>query len=101
MRRLRDRLPLDGATDVDDVVSDDGEADPAVHSDVALVAATTEAVLAFDHADALLASGAPFLTLTEPTFLCSRLRSALLVERLGMQTRLTPVAFAAASFLRE
>ena len=34
-------------------------------------------------------------------FLCSRLRSALLVERLGMQTRLTPFAFAAASFLRE
>src|SRR5271168_1886506 len=32
-------------------------------------------------------------------FLCSRLRSGLLVERLGMQTRLTPIAFAAASFL--
>ena len=34
-------------------------------------------------------------------FFCSRLRSALLVERLGMQTRLTPLAFAAASFLPE
>jgi len=44
--RFRDRLLLDGATDVDDVVSDDAEADPAVHSDVALVAATTEAVSA-------------------------------------------------------
>src|SRR5271168_2393564 len=30
-------------------------------------------------------------------FFCSRLRSRLLVERLGMQTRLTPMAFAAAS----
>jgi hypothetical protein len=29
-------------------------------------------------------------------FLCSRLRSGLLVERLGMQTRLTHWAFAAA-----
>jgi hypothetical protein len=34
-------------------------------------------------------------------FLCSRLRSGLLVERLGMQTRLTPWALAAASFFAE
>ena len=34
-------------------------------------------------------------------FFCSRLRSELLVERLGMHTRLTPLAFAAASFLAE
>src|SRR5258708_19560985 len=34
-------------------------------------------------------------------FFCSRLRSALLVERLGIQTRLPPFALAAASFLAE
>lgn len=34
-------------------------------------------------------------------FFCSRLRSALLVERLGMQIRLTPLACAAISFLAE
>src|ERR1700736_1827564 len=34
-------------------------------------------------------------------FFCSRFRSVLLVLRLGMQTRLTPLAFAAASFFME
>src|SRR5271155_429520 len=34
-------------------------------------------------------------------FFCSRLRAWLLLERLGMQTRLTPLALAAASFLAE
>jgi hypothetical protein len=42
-----------------------------------------------------------FWPLRNQRFLCSRLRSGLLVERLGMQTRLTPWAFAAASFLAE
>ena len=34
-------------------------------------------------------------------FFCSRLRSGLLVERLGTQMRLTPLDLAAASFLPE
>ena len=34
-------------------------------------------------------------------FFCSFLRSALLVERLGMDRRFTPMAWAAASFLAE
>ena len=42
-----------------------------------------------------------FWRLRNQRFLCSRLRSELLVERLGMQTRLTPLAFAVASFLAE
>ena len=42
-----------------------------------------------------------FWPLRNQRFFCSRLRSELLVERLGMQTRLTPFAFAAASFLAE
>src|SRR5215470_19439177 len=41
--------------DVDDVVGDDSEADPALHSDEALVSAPVEAMSAFDHADASLA----------------------------------------------
>src|SRR5580704_7001477 len=53
------RLLFHGATDVDDVVGDDAEAHPAVHSDVALVSAAVEAVSPFDDADASLASGAP------------------------------------------
>ena len=40
---LRSRVLFDGATDIDDVVGDNAEADPAVHSDVALLAAAIEA----------------------------------------------------------
>jgi len=54
------------AADVDEIVGDDAEPDPAVHPDEALVAAAGEAVPPFDHADAPLRSGAPFLTVTEP-----------------------------------
>ena len=42
-----------------------------------------------------------FWPLRNQRFFCSRLRSGLLVERLGIQTRLTPLALAAASFLPE
>jgi Bacterial regulatory proteins, luxR family len=42
-----------------------------------------------------------FWPLRNHRFFCSRLRSGLLVEQLGMQTRLTPFAFAGASFLAE
>src|SRR6202521_4495025 len=54
------------AADVDDVVGDDAERDPAVHSDEALVTAAPEAMAPFDHTDASLASGAPFLAVAEP-----------------------------------
>jgi hypothetical protein len=46
-------------------------------------------------------AGLHFWPLRNQRFLCSRLRSRLLVERLGMQTRFTPFAFTAASFLAE
>ena len=39
-----------------------------------------------------------FWPLRNQRFFCSRLRSGLLVERLGMQTRLTPLVFAVAWF---
>jgi hypothetical protein len=42
-----------------------------------------------------------FSPLRNQCFFCSRFRSRLLVERLGMHTRLTPSAFAVASFLPE
>src|SRR6476659_1424314 len=42
-----------------------------------------------------------FWPLRNQRFFCSRLRAALLVERLGMHTRLTPFALAVASFLVE
>jgi hypothetical protein len=98
---LLGRLLLHVTTDVDDVVGDDAEADPAVHSNVALVAAAGEAVSPFDYADAALASGTPLLAVAERALFLLAFAFGALVERLGMQTRLTPFAFAAASFLAE
>src|SRR5271169_5829398 len=50
-------------------LGDDAEPDPALHSGIALVAAAAEPVSAFEHADASLASGAPFLAVAEPALL--------------------------------
>ena len=58
-----------GVADVDEVVGDDAEANPALHAGVALVAAAVEAMSTFDHADAPLAAGAPGLARPEPAFL--------------------------------
>src|SRR5262249_3774771 len=57
------------AADVDDVVGDNAEANPAVHSVEAFVAAAIETVSPLDHADAPLASGPPFLPIAEPALL--------------------------------
>src|SRR6516164_9273481 len=88
------RFLVDGAADVDEIIGDHAEPDPTLHPIFAFVATTIEPVSSLRHADAALASGTPFLTVAEPALLCSRRRSALLVERLGMHTRLTPLAFA-------
>src|SRR3984885_9274900 len=62
-------LLVQGAADGYEVFGDDAEPDPALHSGLALVAAAVEAVSAFGHADAPLASGAPFLAVAEPALL--------------------------------
>ena len=85
--------------DIDEIVGNHTEADPTLHSGIAFVLAAVEPVPPLGRADAALAPGPPFLV--NQRFFCSRLRSGLLVERLGMQTRLTPWEFAAASFLAE
>src|SRR5262245_40285239 len=60
---------LHRTADVDDVVGDHAEADPALHSDEAFVTAAVEPMSALDHADASLAAGAPLLTVAEPALL--------------------------------
>src|ERR1700730_14667179 len=65
---LRGPLGHDAA-DVDEIISDHAEADPALHSGIASVAAAIQTVSPLDHADAPLASGAPFLAVAEPAFL--------------------------------
>ena len=57
------------ATDVEEVVGDHPEANPALHPSIALVSAAGEPVAPFDHADAPLASGPPFLAVSEPALL--------------------------------
>jgi hypothetical protein len=61
---LRGPLGHDAA-DVDEIISDHAEADPTLHSGIAPVAAAIETASPLDHADATLASGAPFLAVAE------------------------------------
>ena len=104
-RRVHDRggaagglwvaLVLDRATNIDEVVGKHPKSDPAFDADIAAISAAVETMPPLGDADAPLAAGAPFLAVAEPTLLL------LAVERFGMHTRLTPLAFAAASFLLE
>src|SRR5215470_11935369 len=79
--------------DVDDVVGDDSEADPALHSDEALVPAPVEAMSAFDHADASLASGAPLLAVAEPALLLLAFAFGALARAVGDADPLDPFRF--------
>ena len=58
-----------GAADVDQVVGNHPEADPALDTGIPLVPAAIESMPSFDHADATLAAGPPFLAVAEPTLL--------------------------------
>src|SRR5437867_518317 len=59
-------LSRQGGAVGDEVVADDPETDPALHSSVAFVSAAIKPVAPFDHADAPLRSGPPFLPFAEP-----------------------------------
>src|SRR6266508_1994203 len=80
---LRGGLLLHGLADVDEVIGDHAEPDPALHAGFALVPATVEAVAAFDDADASLASGAPFLAVAEPALLLLALALGALGGAIG------------------
>jgi hypothetical protein len=66
---LRSGLLFQCATDVEEIVGDDAEPDPTLHSGLALVAAAAEPVSPLDDTDASLASGPPFLAVAEPALL--------------------------------
>jgi hypothetical protein len=69
MRGLRGGSRAHRPSDVDEIVGDHAEADPAPHSVVALVSTAIEAVSPLDHADTSSASGAPLLAVSKPAFL--------------------------------
>src|SRR6478752_8338917 len=71
------------AADVDEVIGDHAEPDPALHSCFALVSAAIEPMPPFDHADAALASGSPFLAVAEPTLLLFALALGALGGAIG------------------
>ena len=56
-------------TEVDQVVRDDAEADPALDAGHAFVATAAESMAAFEKTDAPLTAGAPFLGVAEPALL--------------------------------
>src|SRR5262245_2114719 len=69
LRELLASFLLQSSADVDEVVGDHAKPGPALHADLASVAATVEPVSPLDHTDASLASGPPFLAVAEPPLL--------------------------------
>src|SRR5258706_16121085 len=53
-------LGCQGAADVDEVVTDDAQTYPALHSAVSFVATATQPVASLEHADAAFTAGPPF-----------------------------------------
>src|SRR5258708_6638320 len=56
-------------SDIDEVIGDDSETDPAMHACITFIEAATESVAPLEHADAPFATDAPFLSSAEPALL--------------------------------
>src|SRR5437867_12276393 len=56
----------ESAADIDEVVADDAESDPAFHAVLSFVTTAIESMASLYEADPALASGSPFLAITEP-----------------------------------
>ena len=72
---------------------DSAEADPALHSGIAPVAAAIETVSPLDHADATLAAGAPFLAVAEPALLLLAFALGALGRAIGDADALDALGF--------
>ena len=81
------------AADVDQVVGNHPEADPALRSGIAPVAAAIETVSPLDHADATLAAGAPFLAVAEPALLLLAFALGALGRAIGDADALDALGF--------
>src|SRR2546425_1251954 len=55
--------------DIDEVIGNDSETDPAMHARVTFIEAAAESVASLEHADAAFTTDAPFLSLAEPALL--------------------------------
>src|SRR5215510_1052190 len=81
--RLGGRLGGDSVAEIDEIVGDDPEPDPALHSIVAGIAASVETMPTLADADAPLASGAPSLATAEPALLLLALAVGALGGAIG------------------
>ena len=98
---LLNGVSLQCTADVEEIVGDDAEPDPTLHSGLALVAAAAEPVSPLDDADASLASGPPFLAVAEPALLLFALALGAFGGAVGNADALDARAFAAVSLLAE
>src|SRR6266436_4614706 len=56
-------------SDIDEVIGNDSETDPAMHACITFIEAATESAAPLEHADAPFATDAPFLSSAEPALL--------------------------------
>ena len=65
--RIYCRLQVfDGTANVDQIIGNDAEPGPSVHSVITLIPAAVQSVPSFEYTDASFASGSPLLPLLEP-----------------------------------
>src|ERR1022692_4445266 len=63
------RLAGEYSPDVDEIIGDHSEADPAFHTTITLVSTAVESVATLQHADSPFTAGPPFLPVAKPGFL--------------------------------
>ena len=73
----------DSMAEIDEIVGDDPEADPAPHSIVTAISAPLETMSALALTDTSLAPGAPFLPVAEPSLLLLSLARGALAGAIG------------------
>ena len=67
------RIAAEDAPDVDEVIGDHAESDPALHAAFTMIPAAVKAVAPLHHTDASLAAGPPFLPGAEPALVLFQL----------------------------
>ena len=69
-------------TDVDQVVGDDAQPDPALDAGHAFVATTVQAMASLEKTDTTFTAGAPFLRVAEPAFLLESLAAGMTIPEI-------------------
>jgi hypothetical protein len=86
---LRSGSPTHHPTHVDEIIGDDAEGNPTLHSGVGFVPAAVKTVAPLNYADSSLAPRSPFLAIAEPAL--------LLADQAGVLPRRYALAVASAA----